>query len=50
MAIPDKKLFRKEALDRFASPDDLERLMPVARGIDWLIIVTTGLLLAWLAG
>jgi HlyD family secretion protein len=50
MAIPDKKLFRKEALDRFSSPDDLERLMPVAREMDWLIIVTTGLLLAWLAG
>ena len=50
MALPEKKLFRKEALDRLSSPDDLERLMPATRGMDWLIIATTGLLLACVAG
>jgi HlyD family secretion protein len=49
MAVPDQQLFRKEALERFSSPDDLERLMPVARGMEWLIIVTTGLLVACVA-
>src|SRR5271165_1571995 len=46
MAEPDKKLFRKEALERFSSPDNLEQLMPVAGAKDWLLIVVAGTLLA----
>src|SRR5947209_7160259 len=46
MALPDKRLFRPEALDRLSSPDNLERLMPVARAWDWLLIAVTGMLLA----
>jgi HlyD family secretion protein len=45
MAEPDKKLFRKEALERFSSPDNLEQLMPVAGAKDWLLIVVAGTLL-----
>jgi HlyD family secretion protein len=45
MADPDKKLFRKEALERFSSPDNLEQLMPVAGAKDWLLIVVAGTLL-----
>lgn len=44
MAEPDKKLFRKEALERFSSPDNLEQLMPVAGAKDWLLIVVAGAL------
>jgi HlyD family secretion protein len=44
MAEPDKKLFRKEALERFSSPDNLEQLMPVAGAKDWLLIVVAGTL------
>lgn len=39
MAEPDPKLFRRQALARFASPDNLEQLMPVAGAKDWLLIV-----------
>lgn len=46
MAEPDKRLFRKEALERFSSPDNLEQLMPVASAKDWLLIVVAGALLA----
>jgi HlyD family secretion protein len=45
MADPDKKLFRRQALERFASPDNLEQLMPVAGAKDWLLIVVAGALL-----
>ncbi len=45
MSEPDKKLFRKEALERFSSPDNLEQLMPVAGAKDWLLIVVAGTLL-----
>ena len=45
MASPDKKLFRPEALERMTSPDNLERLMPVAGALDWLVIAVTGFLL-----
>ena len=45
MAEPDKRLFRKEALERFSSPDNLEQLMPVAGAKDWLLIVVAGALL-----
>ncbi len=45
MATPGKKLFRAEALDRLSSPDNLERLMPVASPQHWLLIAVTGLLL-----
>ncbi len=46
MAEPNQKLFRKEALERFSSPDNLEQLMPVAGAKDWLVIVVAGALLA----
>ena len=42
----NRDLFRKEALDRLSSPDNLERLMPVAGALDWLVIAVTGFLLA----
>jgi HlyD family secretion protein len=44
MATPDRKLFRPEALKRFASPDNLEQLMPAAGPKDWLMIVTAAAL------
>lgn len=46
MPGPNKKLFRSEALERLSSPDNLERLMPVAGALDWLLIAVTGFLLA----
>ncbi|HTA41469.1 MAG TPA: NHLP bacteriocin system secretion protein [Bryobacteraceae bacterium] len=46
MPEPNRKLFRKEALERLSSPDNLERLMPVAGALDWLVIAVTGFLLA----
>src|SRR6185369_13614676 len=48
MAQPERKLFRQQSLEHLASPDDLERLMPVARAGDWLIIVVTGALIGLL--
>jgi HlyD family secretion protein len=39
------KLFSKEALERSLSPDNLERLMPVASALDWLMIAVVGALL-----
>jgi HlyD family secretion protein len=50
MSGPDQRLFRPEALDRLSSPDNLERLMPVARAWDWLLIAVTGLVLALFVG
>jgi HlyD family secretion protein len=35
----EKSLFREKALRHLSSPGDLERLMPVAGGKDWLLIV-----------
>lgn len=49
MADSTKKLFRPEALAHAASPDDLERLMPVTSSKDWLLIVVTGALLSLVA-
>jgi HlyD family secretion protein len=48
MAGSERKLFRTETLERLSSPDDLERLMPVARAADWLLIAVTGMLLGLL--
>src|SRR5579872_6260705 len=45
MPGPDRNLFRPEALEHLSSPDNLERLMPVVRPMDWLLIVVTALLL-----
>lgn len=46
---PERKLFRPEALDRLTSPDNLERLIPVTRSLDWLVIAVTALLLTCVA-
>jgi len=46
MAGPNRDLFRREALDHLSSPENLERLMPVAAAKDWLIIAATGVLFA----
>jgi HlyD family secretion protein len=48
MGGSDRKLFRAESLERLSSPDDLEHLMPVARGMDWLLIAVSGVLLGLL--
>lgn len=45
MASSSRRLYRAEALEHLSSPDDLERLLPAARGRDWLLIVVTGALL-----
>jgi HlyD family secretion protein len=50
MAEFEKRLFRPEALDRLSSPDNLERLMPVTRAWDWLLIAVTGTLLVLFVG
>ncbi len=50
MAELEKRFFRPEALDRLSSPDNLERLMPVTRAWDWLLIAVTGTLLVLFAG
>lgn len=50
MAELEKRFFRPEALDRLSSPDNLERLMPVTRPWDWLLIAVTGALLVLFAG
>ncbi len=47
MPGPNRQLFRTEALERLTSPDNLERLMPVAGAMDWLLIAVTGLLLVF---
>jgi HlyD family secretion protein len=49
MAEPDKKIFRKEALQHFSSIGNLEQLMPVAAPMDWLLIAVTGVLLSLFA-
>lgn len=46
----EKRFFRPEALDKLSSPDNLERLMPVTRAWDWLLIAVTGALLVMFAG
>ena len=45
MAQPSRKLFREEALKHVSSPDNLEKLMPVAGAKDWLLMATAGALL-----
>lgn len=44
MASPNR-LFRKDAIERSLSPDNLERLMPVIGAKDWLMIATVAALL-----
>jgi HlyD family secretion protein len=41
-----EELFRKQALERALMSDNLERLMPVAGGKEWLMIAALGALLA----
>lgn len=48
MTEPTRKLFRAAALERAASPDDLERLMPLTSPKDWVLIAVTGALLSLL--
>ena len=50
MAELEKRFLRPEALDKLSSPDNLERLMPVTRAWDWLLIAVTGALLVLFAG
>ena len=51
MSMPDpgRKLFRDESLERLSSTEELERLMPVTRSADWLLIAVTGALIAMVA-
>jgi len=44
-----RKLFREESLERLSSTEELERLMPVTRGLDWVLIAVTGGLIAMAA-
>jgi HlyD family secretion protein len=46
MANQDPHLYRPKALERFASPDNLERLIPAVRRKDWLSLTVTGVLIA----
>lgn len=41
-----RQIFRKEALQRLASPEQLDQLMPVTDGRGWLALVGIGLVLA----
>ena len=45
MAEKNTNLYRAKALERFASPDNLERLVPAVRRRDWLPVLVTGVLL-----
>jgi HlyD family secretion protein len=51
MNAPDsgRKLFRDQSLERLSSTEELERLMPVTRSVDWLLIAVTGALIAMVA-
>ncbi len=44
---PGRKLYREESLERLSSTEELERLMPVTRSLDWLLIAVAGVLLAF---
>lgn len=46
MVNPERKLFREQSLERLASTEDLERLMPVTGASDWLLIAVAGALIA----
>jgi len=46
MVNRDRRLFREQSLDRLSSTEDLERLMPVARASDWLLIAAAGALIS----
>lgn len=41
-----RQIFRQEALERLASPEQLDQLMPVASPRAWIALVAAGLLLA----
>lgn len=41
----DNNLFRKEALDRFTAPEQLDRLMTVTSLRSWLILLAAGIIL-----
>ncbi len=43
---PQQGLFRKEALDRLASPDRLDQVMQVVSPLDWLPLATVAFLMA----
>ena len=46
MASRNSDLYRAKALERFASPDNLERLVPAVQRRDWMPVLVTGVLFA----
>ena len=46
MASRNTNLYRAKALERFASPDNLERLVPAVQRRDWMPVLVTGVLFA----
>ena len=50
IAMSEKRLFRQAALDRLASPDQLDRLLTVADRRGWLVLVLLAVLGAGLLG
>ena len=46
MASRNTNLYRAKALERFASPDNLERLVPAVHRRDWMPVLVTGVLFA----
>jgi HlyD family secretion protein len=46
MASKNTTLYRAKALERFASPDNLERLVPAVHRRDWMPVLVTGVLFA----
>ncbi len=44
MASRNTNLYRAKALERFASPDNLERLVPAVHRRDWMPVLVTGVL------
>jgi HlyD family secretion protein len=46
MASRNTTLYRAKALERFASPDNLERLVPAVQRRDWMPVLVTGVLFA----
>ena len=49
MVNQGRNLFREQSLERLSSSEDLERLMPVARASDWLLIAVAVALIAMAA-
>ena len=45
-ASPSDRLFRKAALDRLSSPEDLDRLVSISSPRAWIALFGIGLLLA----